>query len=339
MINEPFLLKPYGKDYLWGGIRLKEEFNKQYINVTPLAETWECSVHPDGPSTIASGEFCGTTLKELVEKYPEIIGEHPRKIGQFPILVKFIDAKEDLSIQVHPTDEYANEVENQPFGKTEMWYVIDATEDAELVYGFNIDLTKEEAKKALQNNTFEKYLRRVKVHKDDVFFIPSGQVHAICSGCLIAEIQENSNLTYRLYDYNRTDKSGKQRELHLDKSLDVANLKCSDNPRQPMRVLRFHNGYAKELIGRCRYFQVERVLINTDTIDNYCKENGKILNSEIVYKTDNLSFRAWLCIDGEGKLSFNGKELEFKKGDCIFVPANSCEINIEGMASILDVNC
>ena len=196
---KPFLLKPAGKDYLWGGNRLQTEFNKE-LPLEPLAETWECSTHPAGPSIIASGIYEGMSLTQLLAEHPEFLGTHPGAEGELPILIKFIDAKKDLSVQVHPTDEYAREHENGQLGKTEMWYVMDAAPDAHLIYGFYHDIEKFQLKESLENGTVEKYLQKIKIQKDDVFLIEAGTVHAIGAGALIAEIQENSNLTYRLYD-------------------------------------------------------------------------------------------------------------------------------------------
>ena len=256
-LTKPFLLKPAGKDYLWGGSRLNDDFSKG-IEMSPLAETWECSTHPDGPSIVGSGEFVGSSLSEVLNKHPEFLGSHPRTQGELPILIKLIDAKKDLSVQVHPNDEYAVQYENGSLGKTEMWYVLDATKNAKLVYGFYHDIDKAVLRKSLMDGTVEKYLQKVPIRKDDVFYIEAGTVHAIGAGALIAEIQENSNLTYRLYDYNRIDKDGKKRELHIDKALAVADLKGAAEPRQPMRLLRYRRGCASELLCRCKYFQVEK---------------------------------------------------------------------------------
>ena len=214
--SDPFLLRPAGKDYLWGGNRLNDDFSKN-INMQPLAETWECSTHPDGPSIVASGRYEGKTLREVLKMHPEYAGTHPACENGLPVLIKFIDAKRDLSVQVHPDDDYARTHENGSLGKTEMWYVLDAARDASLVYGFLYDMDPSVVRRSIENGTIEKYLQRVKVRKDDVFYIEAGTVHAIGAGALIAEIQENSNVTYRLYDYGRTDKNGKQRPLHIDR--------------------------------------------------------------------------------------------------------------------------
>ena len=227
--NKPLLLRPSGKDYLWGGSRLNDEFEKN-IDMDPLAETWECSTHPDGPSYVVSGEFGGQELAEVLRAHPEYLGERHKGENTLPILIKFIDAKKDLSVQVHPTDEYAQEKENGQLGKTEMWYVLDAGRDAKLVYGLKQNCTKAEMRRAIADGTVMKYLQKVPIHKDDLFFIQAGTVHAIGAGALVAEIQENSNLTYRLYDYDRVGKDGKKRELHVDKALQVANLKSSAEP-------------------------------------------------------------------------------------------------------------
>lgn len=333
MERKPFLLKPAAKDYLWGGSRLNDDFAKG-IDMTPLAETWECSTHPDGPSVISSGEFEGMELAELLKRFPEFLGTHPLsnpylQKGELPILIKFIDAKKELSVQVHPDDAYARKVEHELFGKTEMWYVLDAAKDAKLVYGFYHDMDKEKLRCSLEQGTVEKYLQKVKVHKDDVFFIESGTVHAIGAGALIAEIQENSNLTYRMFDYNRRDKNGNLRELHVDKALDVVNLKKSSEPRQPLRLLKYQRGWATELLCRCQYFQVERMLLNTEA----CREMAD-------FQTNESSFQVLLCTSGCGLLMYGGTgALQFFKGDCIFVPAGSVPIKIHGNAQLLKVVC
>ena len=286
----PFLLQPACKEALWGGQKLKEHFGKQ-ADLDNIAESWECSTHPEGPSTVTTGEHKGMLLTEVLQKYPEYLGTHPRSKGELPILVKFIDARQKLSVQVHPDDEYAKLYERGQLGKTEMWYVLEADKDAELIYGFYSDMDSVAVRQSLANGTIEKYLQKVKVQQDDVFYIPAGTVHGIGAGNLIAEVQESSNLTYRLYDYDRTDKQGQKRELHLEKALAVADLKGQQPPRQPLRVLRYTPGCATEFLCRCKYFQVERLLLNT--------EDKKKLAE--LYTGSN-SFQALLCIDGAGQL-------------------------------------
>lgn len=324
MAAKPFLLRPSGKNYLWGGRRLKDEFAKE-IDMTPLAETWECSTHPDGPSHVASGQFNGMSLAALLQEHPEYLGEHAMVFRDLPILIKFIDAQKDLSVQVHPNDEYALVNENGQLGKSEMWYVLDATKSAKIVYGLNHTIRENDLKASIIDGSIEKYLQKVPVKRDDAFFIPAGTIHAIGSGSLVAEIQQNSNLTYRLYDYNRTDKNGNKRPLHIDKALSVANLSASVEPHQSLRVLKYIPGMETELLCRCKYFEVHRMLINTER------------RQEVFYAADTLSFRVLLCISGCGILRFDNESLDIYKGDCVFVPANSSQIKMHGQMQFLDV--
>ena len=168
--NKPLLLRPSGKDYLWGGSRLNDDFEKN-IDMAPLAETWECSTHPDGPSFVLGGTFDGQELAEVLRERPEYLGERHKGENTLPILIKFIDAKKDLSVQVHPTDKYAKEYENGQLGKTEMWYVLDAAKDASLIYGLNKSCTKEEMRTAIADGSVGKLLQKVPIHKDELFFI------------------------------------------------------------------------------------------------------------------------------------------------------------------------
>ena len=341
--NQPFLLRPATKDYLWGGTRLNNDFGFN-IDINPFAEAWVCSTHPDGESTTADG----ITLSRVIEEHRDWLGTHPLEItggkAELPILFKLIDAKKDLSVQVHPDDEYARRYENGSWGKTEMWYVLAAKPGAQLIYGFNRDVNAEQVRDSVNNGSIGNLLNTVEVHKNDLFYIESGMVHAISAGCLIAEIQQSSNLTYRLYDYDRVDKNGKKRDLHIDKALAVAKLSSSTAPRQPMRVLKYTNGCASELLTRCKYFQVERLLLNTE---------GRKLAE---FKTAENSFHVLLCVDGCGNISWRNREsvdgddscngmneaagvLNFFKGDCVFVPANSVLMCLHGQAQILNVSC
>jgi len=328
MVGQPFLLCPAGKDYLWGGSRLKDDFSKN-IDMFPLAETWECSTHPDGISTVASGEHKGRLLSDVLQEHPEYLGTHLKEGNGLPILIKLIDAEKDLSVQVHPWDEYALEYEDGQNGKTEMWYILDAVEDAKIIYGFHHDVDRRIIRGSVENGTIENYLQKITIHKNDVFFIEPGTIHAIGAGTLIAEIQESSNLTYRMYDYNRTDRDGKKRPLHIDKALDVLNTKGRTEPRQPMRVLKFYNGYATDFLCRCKYFQVERILLNTETSRSMAE-----------FKSRGNSFEVFLCVEGCGILICeDGQVLNFYKGACIFIPANSAEFKLHGRAQFLRVNC
>ena len=324
--KEPFLLRAVGKDYLWGGTRLEKEFGKD-LGMPILAESWECSTHEDGINTVATGDFKGRKLTDVLKANPDFLGTHPAKIGkpgELPILVKLIDAGEDASIQVHPDDDYAEKNENGANGKAEMWYVLDAKEDAKLIYGFYRDMDKETVREGIKSGSIEKYLRKVNVRKDDVFYVPPGLVHAIGAGVMIAEIQQNSNLTYRLYDYERKDAAGQARPLHVERALDVADLRGSGSPRQPMRILKYQPGCATELLCRCKYFQVERLLLNT------------VGEQKAEVTVDENSFVVFLCLSGNGRLKSTG-ELKFQKGDSIFVPADAGNIELKGQAQILKI--
>ena len=326
-MNKPFLLKPAAKDYLWGGSRLKDDFGKA-ISLSPLAETWECSTHPDGQSLVAE---TGEPLGEFLNRHSDYLGSHPLYLtggkAELPILIKLIDAKQDLSVQVHPDDEYALKHEHS-LGKTELWYILTAKRDAELIYGFRRDMSRKQVETSIRERRIEDDLNHISVHKNEVFFVEAGTVHAVGAGVLLAEVQENSNVTYRLYDYDRTDRQGKKRALHIDKALDVAKLTASNIPRQPMRVLKYRNGCAGEFLGRCRYFQVERMLLNTE-----------IQRDLATYHTDSNSFHAILCTEGCGVLFADDVMIPFFKGDCVFIPAESIPLKLHGKAQFLDISC
>lgn len=298
-------LSPSTKDYLWGGQRLITEYGK-HTDKDKIAETWELSCHPDGPSYVELGDNKRITLKDYIAENGEaILGTNSKVYDDFPILIKLIDAKENLSIQVHPDDNYALKNEHQ-FGKTEMWYVIDAKEDSYLYYGLNQDVTKDELRKAIADNTILDLLNKVKVKKGDIFFIEAGTIHAIGKGLLIAEIQQNSNVTYRVYDYNRKDASGHTRELHVDKSIDVINLKRTKLPN-----------FTKHL-GVCNYFCVDRLSLD-----------GSIAKSVELY-ADHSSFVSILVLNGNGIISDGKTSYTYQKGESYLVTAASGNFTISG---------
>lgn len=299
-------LKPAFKDYLWSGHRLVEEYNKDYEGDV-LAESWELSCHPDGPSVIANGEFAGKTLQEYIDLAgKKVLGTNCDRFEMFPILIKLIDAKDNLSIQVHPSNEYALKNEKQ-YGKTEMWYIVDAEPGAFLYYGFEHEISKEEFEERIKNDTLTDVLHKAYVQKGDVFFIESGTLHAIGAGILIAEIQQNSNVTYRIFDYGRVGKDGKRRELHIDKALDVTKRTPVEKVVSPAPH-----------IGECDYFVVDKISLD----GKYIKEFRGTVGSE--------SFMHILIMDGEGTLTNNGEVFEYKKGDSFFFPADSGDYSING---------
>lgn len=304
-------LKPSCKDYLWGGHRLVEEYGKEYEGDV-LAETWELSCHPDGPSYIMNGKYAGKTLQQYIDaEGKEVLGTHCRRFRDFPILTKFIDARDNLSIQVHPDNRYALKNEGQ-YGKTEMWYVMDAGKDAFLYYGFKKEISKEEFAERIQNDTLLDVLNAVPVQKGDVLFIESGTIHAIGKDILIAEIQQNSNVTYRVYDYGRVGKDGKKRDLHIEKALAVTN-------RVP--IVKDKSSYPH--VADCDYFTVDK--LNLD---------GKVMK-KMEGNVSEDSFASILFLDGKGTITSQEGTLEFQKGDSFFVAAGSGAYTVEGSCDAL----
>lgn len=312
---KPFELIPPVKDYIWGGTRLRDEFRKKGSGER-LAESWELSCHKDGQSIIAQGEYRGKTLSCYIAENPSALGTACGKFGAFPVLIKLIDAKEKLSVQVHPDNEYAERAEGE-FGKTEMWYIVDCDEGAELIYGFREKLTKDEFRRAIAENTLLDKVCRVRVKKGDVFFIEPGTLHAIGEGILIAEIQQNSNTTYRVYDYGRIGNDGKPRELHIEKALDVTTLA----PARPykLREPSVLEGREVRLLADCEYFTVSK----------------QVITGESELCADESSFNHVLAIEGEGVLSCGDSEISLKKGSSVFVPSGTGAYNIKGSITVL----
>ena len=303
-------LTPAFKDYLWGGTRLRDDFQKD-CDFDKIAESWELSCHKDGPSTIANGEFKGLTLSEYIDKAGKsVLGTDCEKFENFPILIKLIDAKDNLSVQVHPDNEYAQRVEGE-YGKTEMWYIVDCDEGATLLYGFKDTITKDEFAQRIADNTLLEVTNAVPVKKGDVFFIQAGTLHAIGKGILIAEIQQNSNTTYRIYDYGRVGKDGKPRELHVEKAKDVTDLcPAKAYPETPVEQ---KDGYTSKLLSSCDYFA-------TYAVD---------VDSKAVLEADEKSFLSLLILDGECEITADDT-VKAKKGDSIFVPAGTGKVIVEG---------
>ncbi len=297
-----YKLMPACTDYLWGGTKLKTKYGKQ-SDKDIIAETWELSCHKDGQSTV---ETTGETLSELLAKHPEYAGSACDKFEGFPILIKLIDAKQALSIQVHPSDEYALANEKQ-FGKTEMWYVVDCEKDAFLYYGFKEKCDKETFKTAIENSTVCDLLNKVYVKPGDVFFIEAGTIHAIGAGILIAEVQQNSNVTYRVYDFDRVGVDGNKRELHVEKACKVTNYNKQETTQSASGVL-----------ASCKYFTVEKI----------------DLNGENTNKTEN-SFHSLLITNGSGEITCGEQKINFNAGDSIFIPANSSNYTLTGKAEII----
>ncbi|MBR2381745.1 MAG: class I mannose-6-phosphate isomerase [Clostridia bacterium] len=289
-------LTPAYKSIIWGGNKLKTEYGK-VTDLSPLAEAWELAFHKDGKNLLEDG----TPLCDVVTEAE--LGENCRGFDFFPVLVKFIDAQDKLSVQVHPNDEYALKHENS-LGKTEMWYIVDADEGAGIYLGFKQDITKEQFVRAIEEKTLTDYLKFIPVKKGESYFIPSGTIHAICSGCLICEIQQNSNITYRVYDYGRRDKNGNERELHVAKAIEVTNL----NALEPKELnIEVKDGTLK---GINKFFTA-----------TYVNVDGKK-----EFAGDKNSFRCFTCLDGEGMIG----DMPIKKGESVFVPATLGDFVVTG---------
>lgn len=289
-------LYPECKDNIWGGVKLKEKYGKQ-TDKDPVAESWELSFHKDGPTRLENGATLQDTATE------QDLGKNCKDFPFFPMLAKLIDAKQDLSVQVHPSDAYALKNENS-FGKTEMWYIVEAEKGAGIYLGFKRDVTKAEYETAIKNHTLTDLLNFFEVQAGECYFIPSGTIHAIGSGCLICEIQQNSNLTYRVYDYGRKDKNGKERELHVEKALKVTALEKYEY--DPLSIATAQG----ELLGLSRYFTTTAVCVS----------------GEKSIFVDKNTFKCVTCVSGEGTI--DGKKVTL--GDSWFVPAGSGEVLLTG---------
>lgn len=320
---KPLRLSPAFKDYIWGGSKLKSSYFKD----TPFditAESWELSCHKNGESTVVGGEFHGQTLSAVISAFRDngidIVGKDASQFDRFPVLIKLIDAKGDLSVQVHPDDNYAQKHENGSYGKTEVWYVAEAEPGAKLVYGLNRDMTKEAFLNAVTTNTLTECLNFVPAKPGDVFFVKSGTVHAIGAGLFICEIQQNSDTTYRVYDWGRTGADGKPRELHVEKAAEVSCLKKETKTDFAPKLLSCENGVQIFEVASCKYF----------TAKKYTCETSATL------KTTENSFSSITFVDGAGEISACGEVFPFRKGDTFFFAAQNAEIAISGACAFLE---
>lgn len=298
-------LKPACKDYIWGGRRLKEKYGI-VSDMDPLSEAWELSCHPNGSSVIADGPYAGVSFPAFIEeKGSRILGSDCERFDRFPVLIKLIDAADFLSIQVHPNNEDALKYEHE-YGKTEFWYVVDAEPGAFLYMGFKHHIEKAELRRRIEDGTLLDVLNAVPVRKGDSFFIPAGTVHAIGKGLLIAEIQQNSDSVYRVFDFNRIGKDGKPRQLHVEQAIRSA---VCDVPRTDYD---FHGHLAQ-----CEYFTVDKVsLPYTGTCDE-------------------TSFVSVLILEGEGRLSCGEDSAAYKAADSFFLPAGSGTFHLAGTGTAL----
>ena len=314
----PLKLSYIAKTALWGGSSLKEKYNKP-TELEKLAESWELSVREKEKSVITNGSYAGKTLEDYIKENGNSVVSQGFDGKRFPLLIKFIDAADTLSVQVHPDDEYARTYEND-VGKTEMWYILDAEPDATLIYGLADGVDEAQFCRAVDNNECLAALRCVSVKKGDVYFIPSKTVHAIGKGIIIAEIQQNCDLTYRVYDYDRVGADGKKRELHKEKAKAVVSC-ISDEQIEKIRFECMDENDGESTLAHCRYFK-------TDLLD--CRE-GK------GFCADARSFASVLCIEGNGEICFGGEAYPVTCGDSYFIPAGMGEYSICGDMRILHV--
>ena len=308
---EIWKLKPVCKDYLWGGQRLKTQYHAN-TDMDLVAESWVLSVHNDGTNLIETGRYKGTPLKAILDD-KKYWGERAKAFDFFPVMVKLIDASDNLSIQVHPSDELSMDVEGQ-YGKTEVWYVLDAQKDTYLYFGLKKDVTKEELKNLLCNGKLETVLNKTYVRPGDVLMVDSGTIHAIGRGALIAEIQQNSNITYRLYDYGRKDKHGQFRKLQINKGLQAVDLSHKNVVKSPVSVERCGRNI-KTVIARNQYF--------TATVYTICER----LRLKASVKT----FKSLVVLAG----GFSVPGIRFQKGEAAFIPAGEGEVEIKGFGELL----
>ena len=306
----PLKFSPILKDKIWGGTKLKSLFNKP-AETDKLGESWELSGYEGDELVVTNGFLAGNNLTELIEIYMgELIGDTIfDEYGlSFPLLFKLIDANENLSIQVHPGDEVAAERHNS-YGKTEMWYVVDADPGSELIIGFTDECSRETYLKAMAEDRVEDLLHKVPVTKGDVFFIPAGRVHAIGKGVVVAEIQQSSDITYRIYDYKRKDDNGNERELHTEEALDVINFEAS---KQPKTVYTPLLNETTPLIT-CDYFTTNMLRFNKQIDRQYAKID---------------SFVAYMCLEGNFTIEFEGDKTEVSKGDTVLIPASIDDLTL-----------
>jgi mannose-6-phosphate isomerase len=312
----PLKFKPVYKDYIWGGRNLQKLGKELPEGIT--AESWEVSCHPDGVSVVANGVFEGIALPALIKKYRRrLLGNSlPEKdITKFPLLVKFIDANDNLSVQVHPDDEYARVHENGEYGKNEMWYILYADPGAKLIYDVIPGTTKDIFARTVKSNNIQNCLNSIHVFPGDVINIPAGLVHAIGRGIVLAEIQQNSNTTYRVYDYDRVDKNGNKRPLHIEKALEAIDFNTSERKEKYKGLEIRANEYATlRYLAANRYFSVELL-----DVDGMMEENS-----------NGSKFYIYTFIEGSGEINYGTGSIDIKYGESVLIPASLGNYTLNG---------
>ena len=316
----PLKFTPILKERLWGGTKLKDVLGKP-IQTDITGESWELSTVKGDVSIVSNGILAGKSLQDVIDQHPEaMLGESvvARFGTDFPILIKFIDAKQDLSIQLHPNDELAKS-RHDSFGKTEMWYIMDADEDANLIVGFNKDVTKEEYSASLENNSLLDLLNYETVNEGDTFFINTGKIHAIGAGVLLAEIQQTSDVTYRVFDFNRKDKDGNLRELHTDLALDAIDYRKKDD----FKVSYGRQSDTVNTMIECPYFKTNFIELTKDLAQDVTRRG---------------SFTIYMCVGGTVEVENDFGSVKLQKGETTLVPAKSKRISLKSSgAKLLEV--
>lgn len=316
----PLKFEPIYKNKIWGGRNLKRIFNKN-IHEESVGESWEIASHENGESIIKNGTYKSMTIQELVtEQDQKVLGEKAvdEYHKKFPLLIKLIDAQDNLSVQVHPDDQYASRFEDGESGKTELWYILNAEPGAKIIYGLQENINKEQFKEAIKNSSINKLLNEVEVKTGDFFYIPAGTVHAIGKGIMIAEIQQNSDTTYRVYDWDRVDDKGNSRDLHINKALDVIDFNRNDPIKAEKIIVKNTNYKLTELINT-EYFNIR-------TVEIYKR-----------YKADtkNKRFYIYMNLGSEVTINYNDGKMKVRKGETILIPAALGEYEIVGQTKLL----
>ncbi|MFW5981750.1 MAG: type I phosphomannose isomerase catalytic subunit [Halanaerobiaceae bacterium] len=316
----PLKFMPIYKEKIWGGKKLQTFFNRK-LPGEDIGESWEVAAHKNGTSIISNGSYQGTDISTLFKKFPEeVLGKNTNydNFNKFPLLIKIIDANDKLSVQVHPDDEYAQKEENE-LGKTEMWYILDAKKDAKLVYGLKEETDKDSFKTAIENGQLEDYLNEITVKKGDIIYIPSGTVHAIEEGILLAEIQQNSDTTYRVYDWDRSDENGISRELHVNKALEVSKFQQGPGNAKSRPLRKEMDGYIRYFLVACKYFITEKIEVQREYNINPCGNRPYVL----------------MNITGQASINYKDLSYNFGPGDTFFLPASLNNVQIDGEVEFL----
>lgn len=316
----PLMFKPILKERIWGGRKLEEKYGRQ-LPEGKIGESWDIACHPNGTSIVDNGIYKGKSLSELIEERgKDILGKIVEEdFSKFPLLIKILDASDVLSVQVHPDDEYAAANENGELGKTEMWYILDAEPGAIIYYGVKPGISREEFREAIEKGQLESYLGRMEVKKGDVIYIPAGMVHAIGAGIMICEIQQNSDTTYRVFDWNRKGADGNPRELHIEKALDVIDFEGKHSREKVKGLAVQEQGGERTIYVACRYFAMEKLDIAGEMKE--CADGDKFFTLTIA--------------EGSGEIRYDGGVQAFSAGDSLLIPASLGSYSIAGDCTVI----